>query len=289
MRCARHHDDFLGIQPVENLEDALFQSGPPDDAVVDDDQVVNERGDGSVGNVIHVSSQVVAFVALGDERPQLDVFPNHLLNPHVMDNPAETVGHAVERHLGGVGDIGEDGMSEVAAQRIENRLRELFSQAFALLVDVAVGPAAEIDSLKGAATIRFLRDNLLPDDSSVLPDNHRLSGHQLRNLVGIEVERSLDDRTLARHHHHLVVLIAEGRTDAPRVSHSEHLTAPGQSAHHVPSVEMLHGCAQHVPHQDIVLDIGSDAGSLSAVGKCLLIKPLHLAVEPVTHQLERDI
>ena len=93
------------MQPVEDLEDALAEGGAAHYRVVDDDEVVLVGPERAVADVIDVGCQVVAFAAVADEGAQLDVLPHHFFNTHVVVESAYTVGHTVEGHLGGVGDI----------------------------------------------------------------------------------------------------------------------------------------------------------------------------------------
>ena len=59
-RAADHHD-LLGMQTVENLEDALAEGGATHDTVVDDDEVVFIRTKRTVTDIIDVSCEVVAL------------------------------------------------------------------------------------------------------------------------------------------------------------------------------------------------------------------------------------
>ena len=87
------------MQTVQDLEDALPQGGSAHDGIVDDDEVVFVRDQGTVGNVIHVGGKVVPRPVFRDERTKFDVLPHHLLNAHVVIEPAHAVRHSVERHL----------------------------------------------------------------------------------------------------------------------------------------------------------------------------------------------
>ena len=75
LRRAADHHYLLGVQAVENLEDALPEGRATNDAVIDDDEVVLVRFQTAVGDVIDVGRKVVAGTCLGDEGPQLDIFP----------------------------------------------------------------------------------------------------------------------------------------------------------------------------------------------------------------------
>src|SRR5690606_27014691 len=64
LRGRGNHDDLFGGQAVHDLQDALFKGGPPDDAVVYDDQVVVflHRAIGDVVDVVTRSSLLLSWV-----------------------------------------------------------------------------------------------------------------------------------------------------------------------------------------------------------------------------------
>ena len=114
------------MQPVENLEDALPEGGSADDGIVDDDEIVFVGDQGTVGNVIHVGRKVVPRSVFRNERPQFDVLPHHLLDAHVVIEPANSVRHSVERHFGRIRDIGENRMGHIPVDGVNcspSRLR----------------------------------------------------------------------------------------------------------------------------------------------------------------------
>ena len=145
---ARHHHDFLGVQSVEDLEDALFQGSAAHNRVVDDDEVILIGRQRTVGDVIHMGGKVVALRAVRDESAQFDILPHHLLYPHVVIQPAHAVGHTVKSHLSCIGNIREHGMCHIAVDGPHDGWRELLTQPFALQIDVAVGTTTEIDALE---------------------------------------------------------------------------------------------------------------------------------------------
>ena len=165
----------------------------------------------------------------------------------------------------------------------------MLAQSLALLVDVAVGAPAEVDALKRAGAQFLGGHDLLQMTLSVAADNERLAGLKLTDVLSLQVKRRLQYGALAGNGHHLVVAIVEGRTDAPRVAHGEHLARSRQAAHHVAAVVVLHRSPQHVGHLYVVVNIVGDVRALQTLFLCDGIQPLHLAVEPMAHQFEGDV
>ena len=289
LRRTRHHHNLLGMQAVEYLEDALAQGGAAHDGVVDDDEVVHMGAQGAVGDVVDVGGEVVARTGLRDERAQLDVLPGHLLAAHREPLAAQALHHAVEGHLGGVGDEGEDGVGHIAADGPQDGRRELLAELLALVVDVAVVAAAEIDALEGAARRRAGLEDRLQRGTAVLVNDQRLTGGQLLHRLAGEVEGGLQHDALAGHGNHLVVAVEEGRPDAPGVAHGKHLAGARHAAHHVAAVVVGHRGAQHIGHLHVILDVACDVRMLQPQPFGLREAALHLAVEAVAHPLQRDV
>ena len=104
-------NDFLGVETVENLDDALLECRTTDDAIVNDNKVVLVGTNHTIGDVIDVGGKVVAlFLSVCDEGAQFDVFPSYLLETHVVSLTHESVEETVISHFGSVGDEGEYGV-----------------------------------------------------------------------------------------------------------------------------------------------------------------------------------
>ena len=73
----------------------------------------------------------------------------------------ESLGEAVEGHLGRVGNEGEDGVRGVVAHSLKHGRGELLAEFLTLLVDVAVAAAREVDALKRAGGILLGLKDLL--------------------------------------------------------------------------------------------------------------------------------
>ena len=164
------------MQAVEDFEDALLQRRAAHDRVVDDDEVVFVGPQRAVSDVIDVGGQIVALVASADERTELDVLPHHFLYPHIVVQLADAVGHTVKSHLGGVGDVGEDRVGYVAADGLHDGRRQLLAQALALLVDVTIRAAAEVNALEAARRQLLRGQDLLQMALAVLADDEGLAG-----------------------------------------------------------------------------------------------------------------
>ena len=119
--------------------------------------------------------------------------------------------------------------------------------------------------------------------------NQCLTRLEVLNVFSLQIEARLNDRALRCQHHHLVVLIPESRTDAPRVAHGKHLSAARQSAHHIATVEMRHRGFQDVGHTDVVVNILCDVYSRKPLFPGFYENPLYLTVQPMSHQFESDV
>ena len=210
----------------------------------------------------------------------------HLLLVQVVVQPLQ---HAVEGHLGGVGDEGEDGVVDVVVGCLQDAGHQLLSQQLAFAVDVHVAAAAEVDALEGAGTELTGLVDLHRAQAARLADEDGLSRLQFADAVGRHVEHGLYHRTLAGQHGYLVVLIPEGRTDAPRVADGKALAAARQAAHHVAAVPLPARRAQHVGQVHMFLYVVGDAHTRQPFGFGLVEQALHLAVQAVAHLLEHDV
>ena len=224
------------MQTVQDLEDALPQGGSAHDGIVDDNEIVFVRDQRTVSDVIDVSGKVVPRPVFRDERTQFDVLPHHLLDAHVVIEPAHAVRHSVERHFRRIGDVGEHRMGHIAFDSRQDGFRQLLPQPLALLIDVPVRAAAEIDALERTGAQPLCRQDLLQQTLPILPHDQGLPRKEFADIRGFQVEGRLKDGPLAGQDDHLLIAVIEGGTDAPGVAHGEHLAAAGQPAHHIASV-----------------------------------------------------
>ena len=109
------------------------------------------------------------------------------------------------------------------------------------------------------------------------------------HILCLDIESGLQHRTLAGNGNQFIITIIERRTDAPGVAHREHLATPRQTAHHITAVVVLHRRAQHVGHLHMLINILCDIGARQSLCRSLLIESLHLTVQTMAHQLQRDI
>ena len=78
LRGRRNNHNLLGAQTVENTDNTLFQSGSAHNGVVDNDKIVHTRHQTSIGDIIHMRSQVIAAVSFCNKRAQFDVLDGYL-------------------------------------------------------------------------------------------------------------------------------------------------------------------------------------------------------------------
>ena len=284
------------MQTVENLDDALAEGSAPDDAVINDHEVVHPRFHGAESHVIDMSGQVVAAPSLGDESTQFNVLPHHLFCTHHGKRfalfhavLADAVHHAVVSHLGGVGDVAEDAVFHVLVDALQNGIPQLEAQLLTLTVNVAVVATAEVDAFEGTGCQGTGSDDLLETDFPRRIDHQGLPRSQFLHLGGSDGECRLEHWTLAGHYDHFLVLIEEGRTDAGGVPHGEELPAAGEPAHHIAPIEVRHGGAQYIGRLHVAVDVVRDVETLQSLLPGFHKETLHLAVQTVSHQLQQDV
>ena len=74
------------MQAVEDADNALFQCSSPDDAVINNNQIIDMRYQTTVSNIVHMGGQVIPAVAFGDKGTQLDILDGHFL---ATDTPGQ--------------------------------------------------------------------------------------------------------------------------------------------------------------------------------------------------------
>ena len=112
---------------------------------------------------------------------------------------------------------------------------------------------------------------------------------QFPDILGLQVESSLDNGAFTGQHHNLVVLIIESWTDSPRVAHGKHLARTCESAHHVAAVEMRHGGFQHIPYLHVRINISGYLLPFHSLFLGFTEEPFHFTVQAVAHQFQGDI
>ena len=171
----------------------------------------------------------------------------------------------------------------------QNEIRQLLTQFLTLLIDLAVVSTTEIDALEGASRIATLGNNLFQLHLTMTIDDEGLTRLQLLDIIGIQIKRSLQYRTFRCQRHHLVVMIIECRTNAPRVTHGEHLARTRQSTYHIAAIKIGHRGTKHITHLHMVVDISGDV----CARKTLLLSfdevALYLTVQTMAHPLQHDV
>ena len=263
-----------------------------------------------------MGGEVVALVSFGDEGAEFDVLDGDFLAADVVVEDGaqfltggtvllgeseelfhlllielllETVEHAIERHFCSVGHIAEHGVLKIAFDGFVDLWGELFAQCLAFAVDVAVAASTEVDAFEGAGMVALRGKNLGEGDIAILVDGECLSGQEFVNAIGGHIECGLNDRTLGCHHQHLFVTIPESGTDAPGVSHGEHLAAAREAAQHIAAIEKGSGSAQDVGDVEVVFDVSCQVSACKSLHVGNVVDALALAVKTVPHQFEHDV
>ena len=257
-----------------------------------------------------MGGEVVALVSFGDEGAELDVLDGDFLAADVVVEDGaqfltggtvllgeseelfhlllielllETVEHTIERHFCRVGHIAEHGVLKIAFDGFVDLWGELFAQCLAFAVDVAVAASTEVDAFEGAGMVALRGKNLGEGDIAILVDGECLSGQEFVNAIGGHIECGLNDRTLGCHHQHLFVTIPESGTDAPGVSHGEHLAAAREAAQHIAAIEKGSGSAQDVGDVDVVFDVSCQVSACKSLHVGNVVDAFALAVKTVPH------
>ena len=298
------------MQAIQDADDALSQGRAAHDTVVDHHQVIHERLNAAIGNVIDVGGQVVTAVALGDEGTQLDVFDRHFLaaHPHGEDllqllflQEVTPVGdplllqfvqvvvqpllHSEVGHLGGVGDKREDRMVNVMINGTKDRLHQVLTHPFPFLIYIHIAAAREVDPLKRTGAIGLRGHDLLRAPLAQLVDKDRLAPIQLMDVFHMHVHDGLDHGALRRQHDDFIVGIIKGGTNAPWIAHAERLAATGDATNHEASIPSRHATAQDVRQIHMLLDRLRDLHTFQALAFIALIQSLHLAIQTMAELL----
>ena len=213
----------------------------------------------------------------------------NLLDLGLVEILLETAQHTIVCHLGCIRDVAKHRVIHIVVDSLQDRLGQLLAEFLALLIDVLVGTTAEIDALEGTSGITLLLHDALDAALTVFLNQEGGAWHQLLNFLSLQVEGGLEHRALTCQHHNLIILIIESRTDAPRVSHGEHLARTGDTANHITTIKVLHCGLEHIAHLHVVFDIVGDVEvfHLHRLGSHKVA--LHLSVEAVSHQLQHDV
>ena len=289
LRRTADHDNLLGMQAVENLQDTLLQGRAAHNAVIDNYQVVLPCLQRAVCYVIYMCGKVVASVALADEGAQFYVLPYHFLYPDAVVNAPYPVRHAIECHLCRVRDIREDRMLYVTVDSLHDGRGQLFPQLLTFPIDVAVTATAEVYAFEAACAKLLLRDNLLQPIVTVPTNYDSLPRLQFPDIVGSKVKARLYNRTLRSNDDNLLILIPKCRTYAPRVANGKHLAAAGNATHHISAIKAGHRGAQDICHLYVFIYIAGDVPAVETFVSCNTKQSLCLAVKTMPHQLKHYV
>ena len=220
LRRRRDNHNLLGIQTVKDTDDALFQRCSPHNAVVYNHQIVYVRHQTSIRNVVHMSRQVIAAVAFGNKRTQLDVLYRHFLTADAPRKDSlqfivtgvvsqllylshlqfikvvvESFEHTIKRHLRRVRYKGEHGVLHIIIYRFQDRVYQLLTQQFSFLINIHITAPAEIDTFKRACLLFLCPVDLCQAHLSGFIQKDSLSRLQLVDAFDRHIECRLNDRT----------------------------------------------------------------------------------------------
>ena len=185
LRRRRHNHNLFRVQAVEHTDNALFERGSANNAVVNHHKIVLVRHNTAVSYIVHVRRQIVAGVAFRNERAQFYVFYRHFLKPNATgENAVQFVGrdfvaladdflflervqilfktfkHTVECDFGGIWNEREHRVVNIVVNGFENSRDKVFAQFLAFLVNVGIATTREIDPLERARLFFLRADNL---------------------------------------------------------------------------------------------------------------------------------
>ena len=257
--------------------------------------------------------KVVARSTLGNKRAQFNILYRHLLLTQTLvknfSQPPVVVGsrrierlygislllckaslqalhHAVERHLGSVGNKRKYRIVEVVSHRLKQVGHHVFTQCLALFIDILVATAREIDPFKRAPPVLTLSKNVVDRNTAVLAHNQSRTRRQFLYIVDPNIQHRLNHRTLRSYHHNLIVVIIESRTYALAVAQGKHIARARHAANHKTAVPQARLVAKDVVHIDIVLNESRKPVSVGSLVAIFTIQPVVLHVERMAELLK---
>ena len=282
-----HNHNALGVQTIENANDALAQRGAAHNTVVDHHQIVHPGADATVSDVVDVRRQIVARIAFRDECAHLDVFPRHFFGTNTARQDLSDLGlcgaflpvrrfceqsgdlarlllieiffkslnHTIVSRFSCIGDIREHRVFHLIIDGFEDVRHKTAPHLLAFLVNVTIRSTTEVHALKRAGRQRLRLEDLFHTQLTVSACDEGLPGLELHNFVHFEIEGGLQHRALAGQGKNLVVLVPKRRTNAPRIAQHEGFAATRDAAHHITAVPHGGRLAEHVGHVDMLLNI----------------------------------
>ena len=190
---------------------------------------------------------------------------------------------AVEGRFRGVGDEAGDRVVQIVFHRLEHARNDGAAQGFPLSVNVGVVSAREVDAFEAARLPFACRTDFFEVGLPVALNDQGRTGIHFSNLVGRHIEGGLDDGALRGSHHHFVVFVPVGRTNAIGIAHHKGVSVPCHAAHDVASVKVGGGASQHVAHVEGVRDAFGDALVVQPFGLQCFKPPLIFLVEEVAN------
>ena len=180
-------------------------------------------------------------------------------------------------------------MGDITVNSLTDAFCQLLTQRLALLIYIAVTSSAEVDALEGTSFLHTGLKYLSEAHFSVATHGESLSRSQLLYLIGLQVEGSLYHRTLTGQHYNFLIAVPESRSQSPRITHAEHLTASGEAAYHITTVKERRTRVQNIAHVDILLYEVGDVQAFKLSVQSDVIHALALSVQSVSHQFQHHI
>ena len=145
-------------------------------------------------------------------------------------------------------------MLDVISDGWQYLLDESAAQLLAFAIDVGIASAAEIYALERACAQCLSLVDLFETNRAVLTRDECFAWLEFMYGTVVNVERSLDNRSLGGKHNNLFVLVPERCTYAPRVAQGEGFSAASDATHDIATVPVAAARAQDVGYVNIVFD-----------------------------------
>mmetsp|Transcript_85350 Transcript_85350/g.238220 ORF Transcript_85350/g.238220 Transcript_85350/m.238220 type:complete len:572 (-) Transcript_85350:18-1733(-) len=250
--ATRHDHDVRGTHAIERSQDGVLEGVATDNGIVKGDDGVLPSADSAVVDVVGVHREVLAGGVFLDERPDLRVLVDHLLDTHLLSEslhrlPAELVSEGgaalheffqssdllpiqiilrllrqpVEGKLGRVRNERENGILQGAPMFIKHfqkGLQQQPAELFALAVNLGVVRPGEVNALERALLKGQWGQDPLEGPIATPLDEHRLSWRDGVHTLLADFENRLYQRCLACHRDDVLVRVIEGGPNAAGVA-----------------------------------------------------------------------
>ena len=259
--------------------------------------------------------QVIALLTLSNEGAQFYILPGHFLLTHFAHHYVLSFGvkwHFAfcnaacqtglgfgitsfkllcEAHIGHFRRVGHKrnhGVVHVAVNGFLHGFCQQRSEAFALIVNVSVVAAREVNALKRTLFSLFGVKHLLQMIISFIVDHDGGTGSEFFHLVSLQVEGGEYNRTLACHNNHFVIGIIERGTDTVGVAQCPHRAVARNAAYHIAAVPFGGTAVKDVADVDIAGYFLTQLHAAQSGCMIQLIDTFILAVQGMANLLKKD-